>query len=495
MKPALPFVVLLSVAVGAQLFTSGPHLVSSAGERVRLKCVNWYGAHQELFVVGGLERTSILNITKQIIAMGANCVRLPFSIDLWKINPVPPSFALGPWINDECQRNATALQIFDCVINILTGHGLMVILNNHNSYAGWIGDGGSLQGLWNLPNYSVHMWLDCLEQMARRYKDNQLVVGMDLRNEIYDMRGVYITWAKSNEITTDWHAASTAADDRLEVANPGMLVIVSGLCFGYDLTDMMERPGPAGALRRRKLVYTTHVYVWDWWWMELPWSHIAAFAAALLLFGASLALLQYRRLKPAPLPPARELACCVLSALGPFAATWCGAYVFWHDGVAALGCSALAKTLRADIAVSGGLALLAVPCTVRLALRAGADARRLWLAAFGALCCLQAAYLLLLALVSQSYAMVEHELGRWGLDGRPVPVWVGEFGSATDDGRPAWRHLVRFLRAHELDFAYWPLNGRKWDQGERRWHDESFGLLAPDYAAWRNPALVAALFD
>ena len=118
------------------------------------------------------------------------------------------------------------------------------------------------------------------------------------------------------------------------------------------------------------------------------------------------------------------------------------------------------------------------------------------LAFFGALCTMQACYLLLLALTSQLCTMVERELGWWlGSRGRrPLPVWVGEFGSAADDASPEWRHLVRYLRAQDLDFAYWPLNGRKWVAGERRWHDENFGLLAPDYAAWRNPALVAALF-
>ena len=429
--------------------------------------------------------------------MGSNCVRLPFSIDLWRNDPfLPPSFALGPWINEECHRNLTALKIFDCVINILTSHGLMVILNNHNSYAGWIGVSGSLQGLWNLPNYSVHVWLDCLEQMARRYKDNQLVVGMDIRNEIYDMDGVCITWAKSNDITTDWHAASTAADLRLQRANPAMLVIVSGLCLGYDLTEMMDRPGPVGALRRRKLVYTTHVYVWAWWWTYLPWPHIAAFASALMIFGVILAFYQYRRLKHFPLPPARELACCALSAQGPFALAWCATYAIFYRIVGEVGCSALVNGLRPCIFFFGLLALVAVLCTLRLSLLTSPEIRRLVLAIFGALCCLQAAYLLLLALVSHSFTMVERELGRWGLEGRPVPVWVGEFGSATDDMpvKLEWQYLVRFLRAHELDFAYWPLNGRKWMEQEGVWHDENFGLLGPDYATWRNPAFVAELF-
>ena len=368
----------------------------------------------------------------------------------------------------------------------------MVILNNHNSFASWIGVDGARQGLWNLPNYSANVWLDCLEQLAFRYRTNPLVVGMDLRNEIYDMDGVFLTWGKSNDITSDWRAASTAAAARLERANRDMLVIVSGLCYGYDLTEMMAIPGPLSALRRRKLVYTVHVYTWDWWWTRIPWGDTCAFAAALFLFGAFLALCQYRRLRAAA--PPRDLLLHLGSALGPFALAWAGTYLFWSDTVHSLGCSALAGILRPMLAACALAAAAAALCTARVPLRSCAESRRVWLALFGALCCLQAAYLLVLALFSTSYLMVERELGVWRLAGRPVPVWVGEFGSAADDDRSVWRHLIRFLHVHDLDFAYWPLNGRKWDEGARRWDDEEFGLLAQDYATWRSPSLVDALF-
>jgi hypothetical protein len=382
--------------------------------------------------------------------------------------------------------------IFDCVIEILTSKGLMIILNNHNSYASWIGVDGSPQGLWNLPNYSVAVWLNCLEQMAYRYRENPLVVGMDIRNEIHDMDGVYLTWAKSNDITTDWRAASTAAAARLQRANPDMLVIVSGLCFGYDLTEMMATPGPQSALKRRKLVYTAHVYTWDWWWTHLSWGQICTFAAALFLFGAIIVRFQYQALHA--VGPRRVLALHAGSALGPFAVAWLSTYVFWHDAVRSLGCSALVTNLHPALAACTLAVAGAAICTARLPLCARTDSRRAWLGCFGALCCLQAVYLLLLALFSTSYLMVERELGRWGLPDRPVPVWVGEFGSGADDDRTIWRHLIRFIQAHELDFAYWPLNGRKWNEAGRRWDDESFGLLTPDYATLRSSPLIDALF-
>ena len=58
-----PLLVAHAAAVHAQLLatdqlplgTSGRWIVDSAGNRVRLACVNWYGAHMELYVVGGLQ--------------------------------------------------------------------------------------------------------------------------------------------------------------------------------------------------------------------------------------------------------------------------------------------------------------------------------------------------------------------------------------------------------------------------------------------------------
>ena len=49
--------------------------VDSEGERLKLACVNWYGAHMEGHVVNGLDRQSIESIANTIVRLGFNCVR------------------------------------------------------------------------------------------------------------------------------------------------------------------------------------------------------------------------------------------------------------------------------------------------------------------------------------------------------------------------------------------------------------------------------------
>ena len=175
----------------AFLHTEGTQIIDpDSGEKIRLKCVNWYGAHQETFTVGGLEKQTIANISRQIVLMGANCARIPYSIEMVRDNPFVPSQFISAMNSNECPHigSITALELLDCVVRWLTADGLMIILNNHVSMAGWVGVNASArQGLWNLPGYPTSSWITSLRDLSRRYSDNRLVVGMDIRNEIHDM--------------------------------------------------------------------------------------------------------------------------------------------------------------------------------------------------------------------------------------------------------------------------------------------------------------------
>jgi hypothetical protein len=184
------FVLAYLASASAYLSTDGRFIVDTrTGKRVKLKCVNWYGAHQELYSVGGLERQSIRNITMQIVRMKSNCVRLPLSIDLVYQNPPVLRSTIAAVDPAECPGldNIRGMDLLDCVVYHLTDNGIMVILNNHASRAAWVGaNTRDKQGLWNMPGYPTQMWIDSLYNISARYRDNPLVVGVDIRNEIHD---------------------------------------------------------------------------------------------------------------------------------------------------------------------------------------------------------------------------------------------------------------------------------------------------------------------
>ena len=482
------FFFLVVPVISGQLYTDAGNLVNASGGRVNLKCVNWYGAHQELFVVGGLEKRSAASIVQEIKSIGANCVRLPFSIDLWRINPVPPAFA----VEGDPQCGHRAMDFFDCVVRRITDAGIMVILNNHNSFAGWVGGdfGGVVtrQGLWNSPNYSTHVWLDCLQHMAWRYRNNTLVVGMDIRNEIYDMDGTYITWGKSKDIDSDWMAASHAASDRIESVNSDMLIIVSGLCLGYDITEMTTFPGPTNALNRHKLMYTTHVYTWALWWEQLSWGWINLLSVLLFVVGGILVDIQSVFLNYDV-----DMVGIAISAFGPFAALNFSVFFIWYAVYHSIGCSAYTHTLDVTMAFYVVMGVLSFAFTIMIDLAHDLKAQRVWWFFVGVMCCGHALYFVALSIVSQTYFLMDNELSKWKTDRSPVPIWLGEFGSNWRDNRHVWRHLLDYIKSNNMHFAYWPLNGLNWDGA--KWIDESFGLLGQNYTGVRNPELVKFLFD
>jgi hypothetical protein len=77
-----------------------------------------------------------------------------------------------------------ALTVFDQTIFALNDNGVMVILNNHINDAIWCCSSHDANGLWYNANYTESDWLDTLFEMTSRYSQNEMVIGVDLRNEI-----------------------------------------------------------------------------------------------------------------------------------------------------------------------------------------------------------------------------------------------------------------------------------------------------------------------
>ena len=511
-----PFLVLsLATAHSSPLTTDGPWILNSTDhQRVRLRCANWYGAHQELHVVGGLELRSVSHLADLFQASGANCVRLPYSVEMVKYNPlVTPEAVAGILPTDGCNSTRRALDVMDCVVSHLQRRGILLIFNSHNSRGTWVGAGAAKhdQGLWNLPGYSTEDWIQSMELLTRRYK----IAGMDLRNEIHDQDGVKITWGESDNVDTDWLAASSAAYDRLYRVDPDILAIVGGLCWNTDIRAMMRKVGPTQALRNKKLVYTVHVYTFSFWWNDQAVIAEVMTPLSIWLFliclSASIACLYcsydrprqsgvYTQLElfsgdPSVRPRSKSwptTALTFLSASVCFDAGWLALAIFYHNTANAAGCSSFAAdstwliilaSTALGIALCAGVGLLCYSRAFPWLLFA--SLALLWLGLFFLGIFAVGTYL-------SSYASYFDSFNTWSLHDRAVPVWVGEFGTGTPDD-PIFKLIWEFISArHNLDFAYWAFNGRKWKDGA--WNSESFGLMDDTYSGWRLPAFTRTIF-
>ena len=141
------------------------------------------------------------------------------------------------------------------------------------------------QGLWATRSYNASRWLESIDEMVRHWRSDLRVFGFDLRNEIHDYApgNRVVTWGSSNDITTDWKRATEAGAAAVHAANPGLLILVSGLCFSFDIRQLVR--DPATVPNPAQVVYTTHYYSGSRWWKRISdnlgfdWMVVAVLSA------------------------------------------------------------------------------------------------------------------------------------------------------------------------------------------------------------------------
>jgi endoglucanase len=287
-----PYVPATSAAtVGGRPFgsfrTEGNQIVDQGGRTVRLKAVNWYGAESADFVPMGLDQQPVNAIAQQIAAMGFNIVRLPWSNELIECNPLVPLslVAKNPQFKDK-----PAMTVFDGVVNALGEAGLMVILDNHLTDAGWCCGASDNNDLWwsgqrtrsnsDFTTGQAH-WVADWAAMVQRYANQLAVIGMDLRNEPRGAtywggttqgqpNGAVVDSSQASPnnspscpvsnsvVACDWRWAAQQEGNTILAVHPGLLIFVEGTSFATDLTGaytspvILNDPG--------QLVYSPHVY-------------------------------------------------------------------------------------------------------------------------------------------------------------------------------------------------------------------------------------------
>jgi endoglucanase len=234
------------------LHTSGASIVDAAGKAVRLNFVNWYGAESPDFVVGGLEYQPISSIISEIVSMGFNGIRLPWSNQMWETDPpVPASLvAANPQFAGEDART-----VFEQVVQDLANAGLMVILDNHNSDAEWCCSATDGNTLWYNSAYPQTAWVSDWKSVTTQFKGIPQVIGVDLRNE----PRATATWGGSS--ATNWQAAAELGGDAVQSVDPSMLIFVEGVNYALDLSGVSSLP--VTLTDASHLVYEAHDYGFD----------------------------------------------------------------------------------------------------------------------------------------------------------------------------------------------------------------------------------------
>ena len=238
--------------------------VDSEGNRVKLVCVNWYGAHMEDMVVNGLDRQNIQFIANKIAELGFNCVRLPWALDTIFENPVvrPERLSKNPDLVGK-----TAMEVLDATVAALTEAKVITILNNHISTAQWCCP--QEDGLWYTDKYPESDFFEGWIQITERYLGNPWVAGLDLRNEIrMNEHGQLANWGNGKE--NDWAIAATKIGNILLDINPDALIIVEGILSAGNLLGAITHPIILS--KQSQLVYSGHIYPFSPIISDLPYT-------------------------------------------------------------------------------------------------------------------------------------------------------------------------------------------------------------------------------
>ena len=250
----LLFAVGTARAADLPFHTAHHWIVDAKGNRIKLAGVNWYGADNSEFSVGGLAYRPLADIAHQLKAMGFNSVRIPWSNELVESNPVVPAYAIAA---NPALKGKRALEVLDLTIDALAREGLYVILDNHVSRADWCCFEGDGNALWHSPAYPEQRWLADWRFMARRYRHQPAVIGADLRNELR----FGATWG-GKDPAFDWHAAAERGGNAILAEIPNWLIFVEGIDYALDLSGFARLPVKLNVPNR--LVYSAHDY---------PFSH------------------------------------------------------------------------------------------------------------------------------------------------------------------------------------------------------------------------------
>ena len=162
----------------------------------------------------GLWARNWKEMAQQIKDTGFNAVRVPFC-PATLTNKATSSINYG--LNPDLV-GLNSLDILDLVMGELDRLGIYILLDHHTS------DCQTIDELWYTASYSEQDWIEDLVFVADRYKDNDHLVGIDLKNEPHGPA----TWG-TGDTATDWKIAAEKAADEVLFVNQNILVFVQGV--------------------------------------------------------------------------------------------------------------------------------------------------------------------------------------------------------------------------------------------------------------------------
>ena len=231
---------------------SNIQIYDTNGKPFKIAGINWFGLETSNYAPHGLWSRNYKEMMDQILQLGYNTIRLPYSNDIFDNSKIPNGI---DFYKNSDLNNLTPLQIMDKIIFYAEKIGLKIFLDRHRP------DSSSQSELWYSNSCSEQKWIDDWKFLANRYKTYNCLIGADLHNEPHGS----VCWG-CNDIKLDWKIAATKAGNEILSICPHWYIIVEGIqtydnnwyWWGGNLRGVRNHPIELSIPNR--IIYSTHDY-------------------------------------------------------------------------------------------------------------------------------------------------------------------------------------------------------------------------------------------
>ncbi len=266
------------------LTTEGSHIVDMNGTKVWLTGCNWFGYNTGTNLFDGVWNCNLKDTLKSIADHGFNVMRVPMSAELllqWKNGEYPRANYNNAY-NEEL-NSMNSLEIFDYVLSLCEQNGMKVIIDIHSAKTD---ASGHNHPVWYNGDITEDDFVEALSWCADRYKNNDTIIGYDLKNEPHGKASEtpHAIWNDSDS-PDNWKKVAERAGNAVLDANPHALIIIEGIqiypkniqannfvsknddddyyntWWGANLMAVKDYPIDFGSPERNKqIIYSPHDY-------------------------------------------------------------------------------------------------------------------------------------------------------------------------------------------------------------------------------------------
>ncbi len=211
------------------LHTDGNRIVDAQGRPVWMTGANWFGFNLRQRVFTGLSSQNLDDVMDQIGSRGINTIRVPISTQLlleWRDGkdkvPNGINFAMNPQLEGK-----TTLEIFEIFLRECKDRGIKVVLDVHSAKAD---DAGHIYTVWYNGDISTEDFIDAWVWVAKRYKNDDTIIGYDLKNEPHGQAtdNPRAVWDDSKS-ANNWRYVAERTGNAILKIHPKVLIFVEGI--------------------------------------------------------------------------------------------------------------------------------------------------------------------------------------------------------------------------------------------------------------------------